>query len=107
GQEVRRVAEHVAHLHGEEADEPREGLRVVEDAVLQARERRAPEMDESRREAPLERRLRVAPEVVVVLLEDRVEQERQLDVGGRPGVHLGIHTLASDSSLSTSSGLAM
>ena len=111
--EVAGVAEHVAHLHGEVFEQRREHGGFVQHAVLQLRQRLAVKLHQRRRQPPLERRLRVAPEVVVVAVVDGIDQQALLDVGGaglamgHGGAYLGIHTRTRDSSFSTSSGLAM
>ena len=70
-----------------------------------------PKRSSAVRSASFQRRLRVAAEVVVVLQEDRVQQQLQLDLEVdslvRARRYFGIQTRISDSSLSTSSGLAM
>ena len=111
--EVAGVAEHVAHLHGEVFEQRREHGGLVQHAVLQLRQRLAVKLHQRRRQPPLERRLRVAPEVIVVAVVDGVDQQALLDVCGaglavrHGGAYLGIHTRTRDSSFSTSSGLAM
>ncbi len=76
----RRVAEHLAHRHGEEVQELREHCRVAQHFVLELGQSGAVEVRQRSRQAPLQRRARVLPEVVVVLQVDRFDQERQLDV---------------------------
>src|SRR5450631_2026096 len=104
---VRRVAEHLAHLDGEKAQQLGEQLRLAEYALLEPGDRFASEVDECRHDAALDRCLRVASKVIMVREVDGVQQEAELDVADRSVHHLRIHTRARDRSLSTSSGFAM
>ncbi len=81
----------------------------MQDPVLELRQRLAGEPGHRRAQASLQRCERILPEVVVILQEDRVDEEPELDVEvrGRQIAYFGIHTRTSDSSLSTSSGFAM
>jgi hypothetical protein len=85
----------------------KEHRRLAHHAVAQLRDRRRSEVDERGLDPAADRRLGVVPEVVVIDPVDRVEQRVELaGAGGRLG-QLPIHTLTSESSRSTSSGLAM
>ena len=74
-------------------------------------------MQQRRLQAPLERRLRIAAKVKVVPVVNGLDQQALLNVqsggfavrhgGLGNGFYLGIQTRTSDSSFSTSSGLAM
>lgn len=108
--EVGRVAEQLAHLHGEGVQQ----RGFVLHPVLELGQGGAVEVPGGLGQPAFEGGLRVAAEVMVVLQVERLEQQPQLDVEllrrhvehARPHP-LGIQTRRSDSSFSTSSGLAM
>ena len=90
----------------------REDRRLVHHAVLQLRERLAAEAHHGRLHAPAEGGRRIAAEIIVVELVDRLDEQVKFDFesparGGFRGLYLGIHTRTSDSSFSTSRGFAM
>ncbi len=107
GAEVAGVAEQVAHLHGQEAQQLREGGAVVLDPRRQRAQASLTEVIERDDESPLQRGGGVAAEVVVIRSEHGFEEGLELAVGRRGRAHFGIHTRTSDSSLSMSRGLAM
>ena len=104
-----RVAEHLAHRHGEDVEQGREDRGIVKHEILELRERGAIELHHRGIDPALERRGGVLAEVVVIFQVDRIDQQTQLDVRGAAprGRHFGIQTRTSESSFSTSSGLAM
>jgi hypothetical protein len=109
--EVAGIAEHLADRHGQHVEDVGEGGRIVQHPILELRHGRARQPGHRGAHAALRRGLGIAAEVVVILQVDGVEQQPPLDVevaGGhdrRP--YFGIQTRTSDSSRSTSSGLAM
>ena len=107
-QEIGRVAEHLRDLHGEERQRLRERIRLMQDAVLQVGHALAVQPLHRLPHAPPHRGHGVFAEVVVVALEQRLQQQPHLQVEQRLLVHgREHHTLHSDTSLSTSMGLAM
>ena len=106
--EIGRVAEHLAHLDGEEAHQLGEQRRLAQHPPLQLRQGIAAEARLRPLQPPPQRAARIAAKVMVIAPPDRVEQQLELQRVHRiRGVaHRGIHTRTRLSSLSTSSGLA-
>ncbi|MNV61112.1 hypothetical protein D3C71_1536060 [compost metagenome] len=106
--EIRRVAEHLRDLHGEVLHRLGEGLRLMQQPVLQRPHGRAVEARHGMPHAPPQRCQRIVTEVVVVALVDRLQQQLQLQVEQLRFIHRREHhTRHSETSLSTSIGLAM
>lgn len=82
----------------------------MQDALLKGRQAGQAEMAARLEQAALDRGPRIVTEVVMIALEQGLQQQLDLYVlhrMGRDGVQRGIQTRTSESSLSTSSGLAM
>ncbi|MNT41597.1 hypothetical protein D3C72_1779610 [compost metagenome] len=106
--EILRVTEHLRDLHGEELHGLGEQLRLVQQPMLQVRQALALVALHGLADATAQRGHRIAAEVVVVALVQRFQQDLQLQVEQRLLVHCREHqTRHSDTSLSTSMGLAM
>ena len=87
------IAEHLAHLDGEEADQLRQHRRIVQHAILERRQGGAAELFLGVAQAAADRVGGVAAEVVVIAAVQRLEQKRHLDVVGR--LHGGTPSAAS------------
>ena len=106
--ERRRIAPPIT-TWGLLSEELREQGRVAQHPALQFRQRREPEPRHRAGEPPPQRHDRVPPEIVVIADVDGLDQQTQLEVlrVGHGRVDRGIQTRTSESSRSTSSGLAM
>ena len=113
--EIGGVAEHLAHMDGEEAQQIGQDGRLVQHPVLQHRQALAAEILLRPHHPPQDGAAGIAAKIELVATPQKVEQRIQLQqlqlflgLGrrGQIGHHRGIHTRTSDSSLSTSSGLA-
>ena len=109
--EIVGIAKHFADLDREIAEQLRQHVPIVQQALLQAGDCRNGELFQRLTQAPLDRGHGIAAEIVVVARIKRFQQQADLDVldflhhGRIP--HRGIQTRTSDSSFSTSSGFAM
>ena len=101
-----RVAEELAHADREIRQELHDRVVVVQDPVLQHRDRRTIERGERLLDAPPQRRAGVAPKIVLPTGVDRLQQEIDLEIGPALGRHaaLGNQTRQSDRRRSTSIG---
>ncbi|MNY27589.1 hypothetical protein D3C86_1615010 [compost metagenome] len=110
GPEIGRVPEHLADLDRQETQQTRQHLRIMQNPLLKGRQAGQTEMAARLEQAALDRGPRIVTEVVVVALEQGLQQQLDLYIlhrMGRDGVQRGIQTRTSESSLSTSKGLAM
>lgn len=74
GAEIGRVAEHVAHLHGQVIEKLRKHRPVVEQPLLERGEGRAAHPLAGEQQPALERRLGVSAKVVVILRIHRIQE---------------------------------
>ncbi len=77
---VAGIAEHLADLHGQEVQKARDHGGVVQHRVLQGREALEPQLLARLLQPPLDRRLRIMAEIVVVAPVERFQQQLDLDV---------------------------
>ena len=103
---IGRIAEHLADLHGQIVEQPRQHGFIAQNLRLHLRDAVIPPLRACLQQTPLDRRLGVMPEIVVIVMIDRIQQQPDLDVLDALA-HRGIQTRTRDSSLSTSSGLDM
>jgi hypothetical protein len=111
GAEIIGIAEHVADLNGQKAQQLWQHGRIAQQALLHGGETRELQLFASLPQPPPDRAHRVISEIIMVAQIKRLQQQSDLDFLRRTRLvltgHLGIQTRTSDSSLSTSSGLAM
>lgn len=104
------VAEHLAHHDGEKRQEFRENAGLMQDSLLQPRQRPAAEPAHGLGKPALQRCRRVMTEVVVEPEVNGFEEQLELRIEGvfvHGVLYLGIQTLMSETSLSISMGFAM
>lgn len=107
GAKIGRVAKHLADLDGQEVEQPRENLLVVEDSRLDIGNAVVAPLRARLQQPAFDRCTRIMPEIVMIVAIQGIQQQLDLDILDVFAGHLGIHTRTSDSSLSTSIGLAM
>ena len=107
--EIGGITEHLAHLDGKESHQVGEYGGIAQQQMLKLGQAVAAMLMLGTSQSAMQRSARIAAEIVMIMAEDRFEQQVELQLVPRPEMFFhqrGIHTRTRLSNLSTSSGLA-